>query len=250
LEEEMQVVDSDSGLAVAAYVGSVQWEDTGAAAYFGVAEQWVIYSNMEVVAVGINEGWNFFSPATETFSSFSNLAMPSNLNPVDVLSFGGSYTQSAAVSRRLVLLPTNPKSTAEDLKTVWDATIESQWTCDLVDAPPEDHFYLNADKTFLIAGEIPFSYADLDKNGEYDEGRDSLEFGACVGDVAVAAMFFTSPDELATALGFQVAGIRPGWMLMRLWTPEGVSPFVEPGDYLTLQIGKNCLLAEPEPAVK
>lgn len=247
LLEELQVINSDSGLAVAAFVGSIQRDNSGEPAYFGVAEQWVVYSNMEYAPVGISEGWNFFTPLSETFSSFSNLPMPSNLNPVDVLSFGGSYAGSGVVERRLVLVPVDMPATSMDPEMVWDSPIDTNWTCELKNKPPQNHFSLSSDEALLIAVEVPFSYTDQDGDGAYDETSDILEYPACTETAGVAAVFSASPSDLATALSFQLGGLRPGWMMMKLWTPEGESPFLDSNEAAQLQIGKDCLLLDQEP---
>jgi hypothetical protein len=248
LEEELQVVDADSGLAVATYVGSIQREDSGITTYFGLAEQWVVFSNMEMVSLGINEGWNFYSPVTKTFTTFSNLPMSSNLSPVDVLSISGTFTSDSFSKERMVMIPWAMMNVTTSIETVWDSQLPSMWNCVLDERPPEDHFFSATEKNVWIAGEVPYSYMDSDGNGEYDP-TDSLLSKTCSGEHPVMATFIAEPTTLGQAVHFSTVEIKPGWSLIRLFEDgkEESITFVDMEDYKSLHISTTCEHSELEP---
>jgi hypothetical protein len=241
-EEELQTIGD--GLAVAAYVGSVQREtEDGSSIFFGMGETWLLFANMAVPSVNLSEGWNFFDPLTETFSAVATLPVPSNLNPVDVLSLSGSYSAESVAKERFVMVPFAMKNLTTKIETIWDSDLPLMWECVLEERPPEDHFLFVTEQNIWIAGEIPYSYMDADNSGEYDPS-DSLRSKTCSGEYPVMVAFIAEPTTMALAMHFGRSEITPGWSLIRLFEDgkEEAITFIDMADYKSLQITTDCEL--------
>lgn len=250
--EELQAVDTEPGLAVAAYVASVQRQsEDGSSVFFGLGETWMLFANMAVPSANLSEGWNFFDPLAEVFSPAATLPVPSNLNPVDVLSFSGSYSNSSLAEERMVMIPLAMETITTETETIWDSELPAMWECTLEERPPEDHFLVFTEQDILIAGEIPYSYMDADSSGKYDP-NDSLMSNTCSGEYPVMVAFIAEPSTLALAMHFQRSEIKPGWSMIRR-DKEGKEDeiiFLDKAEYKSLHIGTACKFAEPEPSIR
>jgi hypothetical protein len=250
--EELQAVDTETGLVVAAYVGSVQREaEDGSPVFFGLGETWMLFANMAVPSVNLSEGWNFFDPLAEVFSPAATLPVPSNLNPVDVLSISGSYGTESISKERFVMIPLAMENITTEIETIWDSDLPAMWECTLEERPPEDHFLVFTEQDILIAGEIPYSYVDADGSGKYDP-NDSLMSKTCSGEYPVMVAFIAEPSTLALAMHFQRSEIKPGWSMIRR-EKEGKEEeiiFLDKAEYKSLHIGTACEFAEPEPSIR
>lgn len=249
---ELQAVDTEPGLAVAAYVGSVHRNaEDGSAVFFGLGEIWMLFSNMAVPSANISEGWNFFDPLAEVFSPASTLPVPSNLNPVDVLSISGDYNTGSFSKERFVMIPWSLQNITTEIETIWDSLLPSRWECELVDRPPEDHFFFLAEQNIWIAGEIPYSYVDSDENGEYNP-TDTLGSKTCSGEDPVMTAFIAEPTTLALAMNLRSSEIMPGWSLVKLFEDgkEKAISFIDMEAYKSLHISTDCEFSEIEPPLQ
>jgi hypothetical protein len=250
--EELQAVDTEPGLAVAAYVASVQRQaEDGSSVFFGLGETWMLFSNKAVPSSNISEGWNFFDPLAEVFSPASTLPVPSNLNPVDVLSISGDYITGSFSKERFVIIPWAMKNITTDIETIWDSPLPSRWECELIDRPPDDHFIFLAEQNIWIAAEIPYSYVDSDENGEYNP-TDTLGSKTCSGEEPVMAAFIAEPTTLALAMNLQSSEVMPGWSLVKLFEngKEKAISFIDEAAYKSLHISTDCEFAGFDPSLQ
>jgi hypothetical protein len=250
--EELQAVDTEPGLAVAAYVGSVHRNaEDGTSVFFGLGETWMLFSNMTVPSSNISEGWNFFDPLAEIFAPVEKLQVPSNLNPVDVLSISGDYITGSFSKERFVMIPWAMKNITTDIEPIWDSLLPSRWECELVDRPPEDHFFFLTEQNIWIAGEIPYSYVDSDENGEYNP-TDVLGSKTCSGEEPVMTAFIAEPTTLALAMSLRSSEIMPGWSLVKLFEDgkEKAISFIDEAAYKSLHISTDCEFAGFDPSIQ
>jgi len=249
--DELQAVDEDSERKIAAFISSVSTynEEEDVRTFSGVSETWLLYSNLADSSIGLAEGWNFYSPLTESIGALETLHVQSNLNPVDVLSFTGTFTNESAVAPvRMVVLPTSPENMNGEDEPIWDSDLPPEWSVKFEGRPSESHFYFDPDIRAVIAGELPISYNDLNENSEWDMTLDSVGYGTCIGDSAIVTIYFAQPEDLATALTFQMSNLVPGWSILKFGEMEaGESVWVQRAEYGEFWIGKECRWATDPP---
>ena len=247
LPEHLSTPSDEGGRSIAVYVVAVRTEDPIGEVWRGVSENLLLWSTEAVPEDDILEGWNFFNPKDSEILAAGPLSLGSNLNPIDVLSFGGSLdSKAAATELRGTLIPLNKNSTATKKIAVWDETLGSEWSVDLTERPPANHFYFVDGMGIDCAGELPAAYVDVDGDKSYDETFDVFSYSTCIDEDVVAAYYWDVVRDVEVAVQFMLAEWRPGWVLVRTEVESDI--LVSEDDLSRLYMGSKCVPKNTDPS--
>ena len=243
--DELHPASEGANHSVALYVVALRTEDGGGEHWRGVSETWLMWSTDDLSDNGVAAGWNFFSPSTSEFSAAGMIQVQANLNPIDVLSFGGVFEAERATGLRGVLIPLNENSTVDEKLPVVDEPLTENWSFELNGRPPENHFYFSDKHGVECAGELPAAYIDVDGDAMFSPEKDAVAYNACFQGDRVVAYYWEVIRELDQAIEWAVVGWRPGWVLARQDSEKGLLLSEQEREGLT--IGKDCLPENTEP---
>lgn len=231
---------------IAIYALAVRTEDSVGEIWRGISENWLLWSTEDLPNDGVVRGWNFFSPETMAFSAAGTVQLPSNLNPIDVLTFSGVFDEDRATGLRGVMIPLNENSTVDEKVPILDEALSEEWTFALEGRPPENHFYFSDDFEVDCAGELPAAYVDVDGDQVYSPEKDIVSYNACLDDDKVVAYYWEVIRDLGTAVQWAVADWKPGWVLARKDATKGL--LLSEQERTELRIGKDCVPENTEPS--
>ena len=245
-EDELRRPSEDAGHSIAVYALAVRTEDNLGEVWRGVSENWLLWSTEDVPDNGVARGWNFFSPETQEFSAAEIVQLPSNLNPIDVLSFSGRFEGDRATGLRSILIPLNENPTAQEKVPIVDKVLGEEWSFELDGRPPENHFYFSDEFDVDCAGELPAAYMDVDGDDVFSPEKDTVVYNTCLNEDKVVAYYWEVIRDLERAIQWVVAGWKPGWVLARKDSSEGF--LLSEQELSELNIGRDCLPENTEPS--
>ena len=250
--ELMAEIPELPGLEIAFFVGGLFVDDgderwDADEVWVGVSVPWSLYIDgvvpVELLAIGIREGWNALALTSENPEAGDIEAMELAIRYRDEVTLGGTADETIAVTDRFAMLPASMFGGEFPARLYADQRFDDgkSWSVDIVGDPPEDHFADVDNDGVSDAFEIPYAYTDADASGGVS-GDDTFLGAGCIDGDAAVAWWIEPPTDITYLSSVVSFGAGLGWNALLLGV-EGPSAVVEDPSS-NIVFSTSCVLPE------